>query len=157
MNFSLNSLSERERRMVYLCAGVAVLVLIFGVIVPLDRSVSHAHQRVQKKTTDLAWMRTHAPEVAALGPGPTATHSKESLLVIVDRSARESNLGTALVGSEPSGAGGLRVRFEKASFDTLVAWLARMSDQQGIRVDSATIDMAGKPGTVNAAVVLSKP
>jgi general secretion pathway protein M len=155
MNLSLNSMSERERRMVYACIGVAVLVLFFGGIVPLERSVSQAHHRVEKKTSDLAWMRSVAPQLAALGPGPIAAASKESLLVVIDRSARESNLGSSLVGSEPSGAGGLRVRFEKAQFEMLVAWLSRLSEQNGIRVDSATIDNAGKPGIVNAAVVLN--
>lgn len=156
MNLSLNSMSERERRLVYLCGLIAVLVLIFAVIVPLDRSVAQASHRVQKKTTDLSWMRGVAPQLAALGPGPIASASKDSLLVIVDRTAREANLGKSLVGSNPSGQGGLSVRFENASFDTLIGWLSRLSDQQGIKVDSATMDSAGKPGLVNAAIVLSK-
>jgi general secretion pathway protein M len=155
MNLSLNSMSERERRMVYVCGVVAVLVLIFVVIVPLDRSVAATKHRVEQKTTDLAWMRSVAPQLAALGPGPVAAASKDSLLVVIDRSARESSLASSMVGSSPSGTGALRVRFEKAPFDTLVAWLARLSEQQGIRVDSAQIDDAGKPGLVNAAVVLS--
>jgi general secretion pathway protein M len=78
----------------------------------------------------------------------------ESLLVIVDRSARESGLASSLAGSEPSGPGGLSVRLEKASFDALIAWLARLSQQNGIRVDTATIENGGAPGIVNAAVVL---
>lgn len=150
---SLSSMSERERRLVIACAVIAVLVLIFAVIVPLDRSVSRTRQRVERKTGDLAWMRGVAPELAAAGPA--ASTSKESLLVVVDRSAREANLGSSLAGSEPSGSGGLRVRLERAPFDTLVAWLARLSQQNGIRVESATIDNAGKPGIVNAAVVLN--
>ena len=74
--------------------------------------------------------------------------------MIVDRSARESGLGNALAGSEPSGAGGLSVRLQKASFDTLVTWLARLSQQNGIRVESANVDLAGAPGIVNASIVL---
>jgi type II secretory pathway component PulM len=155
MNLSLNSMSERERRLVYLCSGVAVLVLIFAVVLPLEKSVSATHHRVEQKTTDLAWMRGVAPQLAALGPGPLTVANKNSLLVVIDQSAREANLGSSMTGSSPSGAGGLRVRFEKAPFDTLIAWLARMSEQQGIRVDSAQIDDAGKPGLVNASLVLS--
>ncbi len=155
MNLSLNSMSERERRLIYVCGGVAALLLIFAVLVPLDKNVAATHHRVEQKATDLAWMRSVAPQLAALGPGPLAVVNKDSLLVVVDRSAREANLGSSMVGSSPSGAGGLRVRFEKAPFDTLVAWLARMSEQQGIRVDSAQVDDAGKPGLVNAAIVLS--
>ncbi len=93
-----------------------------------------------------------APELAAAAPPPAA--SGESLLVIIDRSARESGLAGALSGSEPGGPGSLSVRLEKAPFDTLVAWLARLAQQNGVSVDSATIEKAGAPGTVNAAIVL---
>jgi type II secretory pathway component PulM len=76
------------------------------------------------------------------------------MLVVVDGAAREAGLGTALTSSEPSGAGGLQVRLEKAPFDAIIAWLARLSEQDGIRVDSATMDAAGQPGIVNAGIVL---
>jgi type II secretory pathway component PulM len=32
--------------------------------------------------------------------------------------------------------------------------LARLSQQNGVRIDSASIDTAGTPGLVNAAIVL---
>ena len=38
--------------------------------------------------------------------------------------------------------------------DTLIAWLARLAQQNGIVVDSATIEKTGVPGLVNAAIVL---
>lgn len=150
-NLSLDSLSERDRRTLLIGAGVIVLLLIYGLI-QLDSSVTSAHKRIKKKQDDLAWIQTAAPEIAAEGPIPTT--GGESLLVIVDRSARESGLGNALAGSEPSGANGLSVRLQKASFDNLVMWLSRLSQQNGIRVDSASIDSAGEPGLVNAAIVL---
>jgi len=63
-------------------------------------------------------------------------------------------LGSALNSSEPGGPGALRVRLDKAPFDTLVVWLARLSQQNGIRVESGNIDAAGAPGLVNAGLVL---
>lgn len=151
-NLSLDTLSERDQRMLKIGGALIVLLLIFGVIVPLDRGVSQAHQRLTKKQADLVWMRQVGPELAAAGPARAA--SDESLLVVVDRSARESGLSSSLAGSEPSGPGGLSVRLQRASFDTLVAWLARLSQQNGIRVETASIENAGAPGLVNAAVVL---
>ena len=153
LNLSLDTLSERDRRTLLVGGVVAVLLLVFGVILPLDTSVSRAHQRMKKKQEDLVWMRNVTPELAAAGPihagGPG-----ESLLVIVDRSARESGLASAMAGSEPSGAGGLSVRLQKASFDSLIAWLARLAQQNGIRVENASIESAGSPGLVNAAITL---
>jgi len=150
-NLSLDSLSERDRRML-LIGGVLIAVLLVYVIIQLDSSVSSAHKRISKKVDDLAWIQTAAPEIMAAGP--VGSSGGESLLVIIDRSARESGLGGALAGSEPSGPGALSVRLQKASFDTLVTWLGRLAQQNGIRVDSASIDSAGTPGLVNAAIVL---
>lgn len=160
MKLSLNSLSPesfaalsaRERRLVMAGGVLAALIFVFGILIPLDRSVAHAQQRLAKKHADLSWMQSVAPELAATAPPPAATG--ESLLVIIDRSARESGLAGALSGSEPGGPGSLSVRLEKAPFDTLVAWLARLAQQNGVSVDSATIEKAGAPGTVNAAIVL---
>jgi len=146
------ALSRRERRMVAGGAIAIAAILIFGVLVPLDRSVTQAQQRLAKKHADLVWMQGVAPEIAASAPPPAA--SGESLLVIVDRSARESGLASALAGSEPGGPGSLSVRLEKAPFDALIAWLARLAQQNGVAVDSATIEKAGAPGVVNAAIVL---
>jgi len=149
---SLAMLAPRERRMVFLGGGLALVLLVFGVLVPLDRSVAHAQQRLAKKHADLAWMQSVAPEIAASAPPPAATG--ESLLVIVDRSAREAGLANSLAGSEPGASGSLSVRLEKAPFDALIAWLARLAQQNGVAVDSATIERAGAPGQVNAAIVL---
>jgi general secretion pathway protein M len=150
-NLSLDSLSERDRRML-LIGGVIIAVLLVYVVIQLDSSVSSAHKRINKKVEDLAWIQTAAPEIMAAGP--VGNTGSESLLVIIDRSARESGLGGALAGSEPSGPGALSVRLQKASFDTLITWLGRLAQQNGIRVDSASIDSAGSPGLVNAAIVL---
>jgi len=151
---SYESLNERERRMVVIGGICIALLLVFGVIVPLDRAVSKTHARVVTKQADLAWMRAVTPELVAAGPAAATPTSQRSMLVVVDGAAREAGLGTALTSSEPSGAGGLQVRLEKAPFDAIIAWLARLSEQDGIRVDSATMDTSGQPGIVNAGVVL---
>lgn len=148
---SLDSLSERDRRMLLIGGGIVVLMLLY-VMIQLDSNVSSAHKRITKKLNDLAWIQTATPEILAAGPMPTG--GGESLLVIVDRSAREAGLASALAGSEPSGPGGLSVRLQKAQFDTLIIWLSRLAQQNGIRIDNASIDNAGTPGLVNAAFVL---
>lgn len=150
-NFSLDSLSERDRRTLMIGAGVAALLLLF-IVFQLDSSVSSARKRIAKKAEDIAWIRSNSADLAQVRPAGST--NGQSLLVIVDRSAHESGLGGALAGSEPSGPGGLSVRLQKASFDVLIMWLARLSQQNGIRVDSASIESAGGPGMVNAAIVL---
>jgi len=153
MKFSFDTMSEREQRLVKFGGLAAVLILIFGVVIPLDNSVAKARARLVQKQADLVWMRGVAPVLAVSAP----VHSGgtgESLIVIVDRSARESGLGSSLAGTDPNGPGGIQVRIEKASFDGMIGWLSRLSQQNGIGVDGATVDLAGAPGVVNAAIVL---
>ncbi len=149
---AIAALSPRERRLLLIGAVAAVAILIFGMLIPLDRSVGLAQQRLAKKRADLSWMQSVAPQIALLPPAAAA--NGESLLVIVDRSARESGLASALSGSEPGSPGSLSVRLEKAPFDALMGWLARLGQQNGVTVDSAVMEKSGTPGLVNANIVL---
>ncbi|HVS77720.1 MAG TPA: type II secretion system protein M [Steroidobacteraceae bacterium] len=155
LSSTLRSLSARDRRTLLIGGVIAAILFVLAVILPLDRSVSHLHDQVTRKQADLVWMRRAAPEIAAAGP--VHGTSGESLIVVVDQSARESGLGGALAGSQPSGRGSLSVQLQKAPFDVLVGWLARLSQQNGVQIESATIDSAGPPGTVNASLVLKSP
>jgi len=155
MKFSFDTMSEREQKLVKIGGIGAVLILIFGVLLPLDSSVAKARARITQKQADLVWMRGVAPVIAASGPAHQGG-SGESLIVVVERSAQESGLEKSLAGSDPSGPGGIQVRMEKASFDAMIGWLSRLSQQNGIGVDGASIDTTGSPGIVNAAVVLKQ-
>src|SRR5438270_288493 len=120
---SLAALSARERRLVLAALALAALMLVFGVLIPLDRSVAHAHDRLASKRADLSWMQSVAPELASSPAQPAATG--ESLLVIVDRSAREAGLAGSLT-SEPAGPRALPLPLPRAPFDRPVAWLGRL-------------------------------
>lgn len=148
------NLAPREQRIVMFGGIAAVVVLLIAVILPLHRSVSALDSRLARKQADLAWMQGMAPAMSAAGPAPSVPGTQESLVVVIDRSARESGLAQALTGSQPSGDGALRVQLEKAEFNSLVTWLARLAEQNGVRVESASIDIAGEPGQVNAGIVL---
>jgi general secretion pathway protein M len=149
----LERLEPRERRMVLFGAVAAVLLVIVATVVPLQRSVAAVEQRVERKRDDLQWLRSMAPQLAGLqrtAPPPL----RESLVVLVDRTARESGLAKSLVGSQPSGDGGLNVRLDQTPFDSLIGWLAQLRERYGVRVDAATIDAGKGSGNVNATLVL---
>ena len=149
----LQQLQPRERRLVLFGAIAAVLLLIIATVLPLQRSVTALEQRVERKRDDLQWLRSMAPQLAGLqssAPPPL----RESLVVLVDRTARESGLAKSLVGSQPSGDGGLNVRLDQTPFDTLVVWLSQLRERYGVRVDSATIDAGKGSGNVTATLVL---
>jgi general secretion pathway protein M len=148
------NLSERDRRVVTIGGAVVLVLALLSVILPLNTQISQARTRITTKQGDLAFIRSVAPQVAAAGPGAAGAANAESLVVLIDSSARESGLGKALSSSQPTGDKGLRIRLDKAPFDALVAWLARLSQQHGVRVESAEIESAGEVGLVNAGLVL---
>jgi general secretion pathway protein M len=149
----LQRLQPRERRMVLFGAVAALLLIIVATVLPLQRSVAAVEQRVERKRDDLQWLRSMAPQLAGLqvaAPPPL----RESLVVLVDRTARESGLAKSLAGSQPSGDGGLNVRLDQTPFDTLVAWLSQLRERYGVRIDAATIDAGKDSGNVTATLVL---
>jgi general secretion pathway protein M len=148
------NLAERERRIVTFGAIGAGILLILAVVLPLNRNISQARQRLDTKQNDLSFIQGAIPQLASAGPGGGNIASSENLVVLVDSSARESGLGKSLSSTQPTGNKELRVRFERVAFDGLVAWLARLSQSHGVRVESAEIEFAGEAGMVNAGLVL---
>jgi type II secretory pathway component PulM len=148
-----DNLGERDRKIVT-WGGAAILVLVLlGIIVPLNRNIAMARERVTRKQSDLQFIQSVAPQLASAGPA-AANAAGADLVVLIDSSARESGLGKSLTNSQPTGDKGLRVRLDRVAFDAMVAWLSRLSQQHGVRVESAEIEAAGEPGLVNAGLVL---
>jgi general secretion pathway protein M len=147
------NLSERERRMVTFGGIAAGVLLLLGIVLPVNSAIAAARERVATKQGDLAFIQAAIPELAAAGPGAGAA-TPDSLVVLIDGSARESGLGKSLASSQPTPDKGLRIRLDKVPFDALVAWLARLSQSHGVHVESAEIESAGETGLVNASLVL---
>ncbi len=147
-------LQARERLAVgWGAAALVVLLVVGGILLPLHSAVSTALQARDTHTEDLAWMRLNAPEVLA-GGGELMADTHEAPVVLVDRVGREAGLGTALRGTQPSGAG-VRVQLEAAPFDTLVAWLATLDERYGMAIESISVDRAPRPGVVNANITFT--
>lgn len=149
-----DNLSERDRRIVIYGGAVVLVLVLLGIILPLHRNVAMARERVARKQGDLQFIQSVAQQLASAAPGAGNAASGESLVVLIDSSAREGGLGKSLSSSQPTGDKGLRIRLDRVSFDALVAWLARLSQQHGVRVESAEIESAGEAGLVNAGLVL---
>ena len=148
------NLAERERRVVTLGAAAGVVLVLLAIILPLNRNIAQARQRITTKQGDLAFIQEATPQLAAAGPGTGEVATGESLVVLIDTSARESGIGKSLSSSQATADKGLRIRLENVPFDALVAWLARLTQSHGVRVETAEIEAAGEPGLVNAGLFL---
>jgi general secretion pathway protein M len=153
------SLQPRERMFIggggLLLAIAAIFVLGLG---PFYSAVKASGQRVAAKEGDLAWMRSVAGEVKALGANAAANPapSGESLVVLIDRTARECGLGQALSGQTPAGDNSIRVRLDNAEFDKLMVCLSNLQQVHALSIEQASIDRTGTPGFVNVGLTLTR-
>jgi general secretion pathway protein M len=153
------ALQPRERAII---GGGAILVLLTAIymlaLAPFYRSVAALDASVETQKADLAWLRSVAGEVQALSANQpmVAAPTDESLVVLVDRTAREAGLSSALTGQTPNGETGIRVRLEGAGFDQAMMWLANLELSHAVAIESATFDRTSTPGQVNVNLVLNR-
>ncbi len=146
------SLAVREQRMVAIGGVAALLVLLFGAWLPVERRVARLERQVQTRQADLAWLQSIAPQLASLRERPSGT-GNESLVVIADRVAHETGIARSL-NTQAGGDGTLNVRLEQVAFDSLLNWAGELVQHHGIRVVSASIDSGAASGMVSATIVL---
>lgn len=151
------SLQQREQRVVAIGAiALGLIILIGGILLPLQSAVSNAVKRTDTRREDLAWMRANAAEVRTFGAQLPAD-TGEAPVVLVDRVGREAGLASALRGTQPNATGGVRVQLEAAPFDTMVTWLDTLDRRYGLAIESITVDRTPAPGMVNASISFSQP
>lgn len=151
-----NGLQQREQRVVGIGAVVlGLIVLVGGILMPLQSAVSTAVRANASKREDLAWMRANAAEIRTFGFA-LAADTGEAPMVLVDRVGREAGLSSALRGTQPN-ATGVRVQLEAAPFDTMIEWLDTLDTRYGYALESITVDRGAAPGMVNASVTFTNP
>lgn len=153
-------LQTREQRM--LAAGAAALVLLlFYALVwsPTMTRQQALRETVKEQQATAQWMQQAAREVAQLRagrPNVGKISPGQSLLALVDQSAKNSRLGPAMKRVEPEGQTGVRVWFEQANFDDLVLWLEALQRDYGVHIATLVVERQETPGQVNARVGLAE-
>jgi general secretion pathway protein M len=151
------SLQQREQRVVAIGAVLlSVIILLGGILLPLQSAVSNAVKGSETRREDLAWMRANMQEVRA-SSGSLQADTGEAPVVLVDRVGREAGLATALRGTQPNATGGVRVQLEAAPFDTMITWLDTLDRRYGLAIESITVDRTPAPGLVNASISFTQP
>jgi general secretion pathway protein M len=160
MNPWWDSLQPRERWLVGSGGLLAVLLLGYALLwQPFQRDLRQLRQSVAAQRQDLAWMQQAATLVKQLGgstanpAAATATRSGQSLLTLVDQTAKAAGLANAVKRVEPQGSDKLRVQLDNVSFDLLVRWLIVLEQQHRIQIANVTVDRQGN-GLVNVRLVL---
>ena len=155
-----NNLDQRERRT--LISGVVllvVLILYLAVWEPLANKTQSLRKANQENHQLVDWMEQSADEARQLqakvkAGGPSGRSKDQSLLGIVDRTAKQAKLGKSVKRVQPDGKTKARVWLENVVFNDMIKWLEGLQHREGIRIDTTVIEKQDEPGLVNARLVL---
>jgi len=150
--------ASRERQVLVVGGLVAVIALVWALVWhPLGRQHAELALAVEAGRAQLVQVRGAAAELGSLRAAGTRTRADregKSLLALADATARSDGLESALRRVEPVASGSVRVSFEYAAFDDVVAWLERLARDYGIQASDFSADRVEGVGLVNARVTL---
>lgn len=155
----LNGLEPRERRLVLAGTAITTCLLLYALAwAPFAAKVDKLRASHSEQQALLQWMQGAAKEVkqlsgAARRPGQPATG--QSLLALIDSTAKAGHLGTALKRVQPDGNQRVQVWLEEAPFDDVVAWLEGLEQRQGISAESSVFSAKDMPGIVDVRLVFA--
>ena len=152
----LNQLAPRERQMVLVGAPIVLLMMLYFLLwAPFNESVDRLQQKVSEQQALELWMNAAALDVKKLrGSQKNNTLGGQSLLTLVDKTARSGKLQESLKRVEPDGENKVRIRMEQVAFDELIRWIELLKNKYGIVVDNITVDRQVAVGRVNAKITL---
>lgn len=138
-------LTRREQVMVGgLCIVLAALVLVFGVVKPLQAARAQALADIRTYDTLKARVRAAGTLGTAPGPAPRTGAPAD----VVTASANSFNL-TAQTEPTP---GGVRATIAEGGYDAVMNWLADIARTSSLSVTRVDIRKRPAPGMVSATV-----
>ncbi|KPJ95106.1 MAG: hypothetical protein AMJ53_03505 [Gammaproteobacteria bacterium SG8_11] len=150
------SLEVRERRIVI--GGAATLLVVIVYFLGWEPFINRLHslqESTQRKQLDLAWMKNASKEIQQLQVNQTAPArfaSGQSLLGVIDRSAKAKKLGDAVKRVQPDGTSKARVWLESAKFDEVIGWLEELERRYGVGIETITFEKQAEEGLVDARI-----
>lgn len=146
----LIGLSPRERLLIGVAAGLALIVLLwFGIIRPVREGLDAARDRTFDAATRLAGVRGAVAAVEPLAKA-TAPDRRGSLEALVRE--RATTAGFVLSTVSPQSNNAVAIAMASARPAALFAWIAELEDQ-GILVDQLQTTDNGD-GTLSVALTL---
>ncbi len=137
-------LSTRERWLVgTLAALLAAVVLVYGVVKPVQAARAQARADIRQAETLMARVRAAGrlePTAQPVAAGPPQT--------ILANTAATAGLQPVLAAT----GGGITATLTDAPYPAVVAWLAEVARTSTIGVERVTMQRGGTSGRVNATI-----
>lgn len=149
-------LADREQMVLGIGAVLAAIIVAWGFVWrPLSNGAVQLRESVTEKSRFVIDLR----RAEHLGPALQATGAvapNQSLVVLVDSTARPFALDGAFTRRRPDGPNAISVSFERAPFDQLVAWLVELEESYGTAVEQLSVAGSRDPGLVSGQVSLRR-
>ena len=130
-----------------------VLILLFAIVVPLHEFNAGAIADYRAQQDTLAWMENNRGAVGKGAAATSARKSGDSVLSMVNQSARP--LGIGFKRYEPNGERGVNLWLEQVPFDQVVRWLELLERDYGvIAVDISVTSRRDEAGLVDVRLNL---
>jgi general secretion pathway protein M len=155
MNWWQN-LARRERLTLIVGGVITALMLVYGLIwEPLHSAKAGLTAQNAELEADWQWMQAAAHVLKRAPQVQPGTVNRGSLLVDIDRSLRQSDLNTLEKRIEPRGSDKVSVDFPQVEFDALIRWLASLSNQYALQVNTLSLQRQ-QAGRVRARLLLQR-
>jgi general secretion pathway protein M len=155
-----DNLDTREKRILIVGAVVLLVALMYLLAwEPFIKKSASLEKSNQENEMLLTWMEQSADEAKELqaklkANGPAGSTKGQSLLGIIDKTAKSGNLGKSVKRVQPDGQTKAHVWLENANFNDVIKWLESLQHKQGIHIVTSVIEKQEEAGLVNARLVL---
>lgn len=153
------NLQSRERLVLIAGSVVSALLLIYLLVVePYQKELTRLESSVVEQREVLAWMRQASAQVGQTQAGKkTASRPPgQSLLSLVDGSARKHGLAKAVKRVQPDGGNAVRVWLEQAVFDDFIKWSGQLEEEYGLDLDEVLVERDEAPGMVRVRLLIKE-
>lgn len=126
------NMTDRERNLVVLAGGLALLVAIYLLLVrPLSMYVDDSERELRRAENTYINVASGAAEIrAAGGAGTEEKQRTDPLRLAVAKAARANNVQISRI--QPGDSGSLTVWIESVPAQRLYVWLQQLSAESGI-------------------------
>lgn len=141
-----SGLTSRERWLVGILGGIlAVLILVFGIVKPLQAARADAIADIRARETLAA--RVRAAGVLA-APGSQPQQRAGAPIDAAGEAAREAGLVATIA---PGGAG-VTAQVAEAPYEAVIGWIGNVERTTVLRARRVEMTKGGAPGRVTASV-----
>lgn len=147
-----NERSESERSMLLGAAAILLVLVISMALSPMYNSLQQNERRVARQHAELEQMQAIAGQSIRSPVTPPGLPGG-SLVILLQESARGE--GVAIATMQPIGENSINTRLDDVSFNAMIRWLASL-EAQGISVQTASLRIGQKSGTVDSSLLLRR-